>query len=94
MRGDGTTEGEATQTEQGRIRLALSSNFTQLLTFFSRTREKEHISKNSTRISGPDGRAESEVKICTFGAGSTHFNGTLKDPSDVGGRGADGQTDN
>lgn len=45
MRGDGTTEGETNQTEQGRIRLALSWNFTQLLTFFSRTSEKEHISK-------------------------------------------------
>jgi len=45
MRGDGTTEGETTQNEQGRNRLALSSDFTQLLTFFSRTNEKEYNSK-------------------------------------------------
>jgi len=37
--------GEKTQKEQGRIRHALSWDFIQLLTFFSRTNEKEYISK-------------------------------------------------
>jgi hypothetical protein len=45
MRGDGTTEVETTQKEKGRIRLALSWDFTQFLTFFSRTNEKEYISR-------------------------------------------------
>jgi len=45
MRGDGTSEVETTQKEKGRIRLALSWDFTQLLTFFSRTNEKEYTSK-------------------------------------------------
>jgi hypothetical protein len=29
------------------------------------------------------------MKICTFETGNTYFNGTEKDPGDVGGRGAD-----
>jgi hypothetical protein len=45
MSGDETTEGGTTQTEQGRIKLALSWDFTQLLTFISRSGEYGHISK-------------------------------------------------
>jgi hypothetical protein len=79
--------GKPTQTEQGRIRLALSWDFTQLLTF-SRTSENGHISKKLN----PEVRAgrKAGMKIWTFGTGSTHFNETEKDPSDVGGRVANG----
>ena len=93
--GDGKTERETTQTEQGRITLALSWDFTQLLTF-SRTSENGHVSKNLTRSSGPGGRAEAGKKIWTFGTGSTQqYNSTAQRriPLTSEGEGQMGQTD-
>ena len=87
-----TNDLETTQTEQGHVRLALSWDFTQSLTFYPRTSENGNISKtlNLELRAGADGQKVG-MEIGSFGTVYTHFNGTEKDPRDVAGRRKDGR---